>query len=90
MVVTRAPRAITAAAKAVSKSPENEKKPKSAARTHKWHGCQSAEQQSEIQQTNQTEQAEVRGCLSEERQSEIWQTNLTGHAEGRACLSEEL
>ena len=43
MVVTRAG-AITAAAKAVSKSRENEKRRKSAARTCKWRECQTAEQ----------------------------------------------
>ena len=41
MVVTRAG-AIMAAAKAVSKSCEDEKKRKSSARTCKWHECQSA------------------------------------------------
>jgi hypothetical protein len=43
MVVTRAG-AITAAAKAVSTSRENEKRRKSAARTCKWRECQTAEQ----------------------------------------------
>ena len=65
MAITRAG-AITAAAKAMSKSRENEKKRKSAARTRKWRECQSAERQSEIRQTNQTGHAEERACLSEE------------------------
>ncbi len=78
-----------AAAKAVSKSRENEKKLKSAARTSKWHGHQSAEQRSEIWQTDLTGHAEGCACLSEERWSEIRQTDLTGHAEGHACLSEK-
>jgi len=43
MAVTRAG-AITAAAKAVSKSRENKKRHKSAARTCKWRESQSAEQ----------------------------------------------
>ena len=81
--------AITAAAKAVSKSRENEKRRKSAARTRKWCECQSAERQSGIRQTNRTGHAEGRACLSEERRSEIRQTNRTGHADGRARLSEE-
>jgi hypothetical protein len=88
MAITRAG-AITAAAKAVSKSRENEKRRKSAARTRKCCERQSAEQQSEIWQTDRTGHAEGRACLSEERQSEIRQTNRTGHADGRACLSEE-
>ncbi len=78
-----------AAAKAVSKSCEIEKKRKSAARTRKWHERQSAERRSEIQQANRTEQAEGRACLSEEQGSEIQQTNWTEQAEGRAHLSEE-
>ena len=45
MVITRAG-AITAAAKAVSKSRENEKRRKSAASTRKWRERQSAERQS--------------------------------------------
>ena len=53
MVITRAG-AIAAAAKAVSKSRENEKRRKSAARTRKWRECQSVERQSEIRQTNPT------------------------------------
>ena len=90
MAITRAG-AIAAAAMAgpVSKSRENEKRRKSAASTRKWHERQSAEQRSEIRQTNRTGHAEGRACLLEERQSEIRQTNRTGHAEGRACLSEE-
>jgi hypothetical protein len=66
MAITRAG-AIKAAAKAVSKSCENEKRRKSAIRTRKWRERQSAERQSEIRQTNQTGHAE--GCprLSEER-----------------------
>ncbi len=47
MAVTRAG-AITAAAKAVSKSRESEKKHKLAARKRKWCERQSAEQQSEV------------------------------------------
>jgi hypothetical protein len=88
MVITRAG-AITAAAKAVSKSRENEKRRKSAARTRKWGERQSVERQSEIRQTNRTEHAEGRACLSEEQRSEIRQTDRTGHAEVFACLSEE-
>jgi len=88
MAITRAG-AIAAAAKAVSKSCENEKRRKSAARTRKWCECQSAERQSEIRQTNRTGHAEGRTCLSEERQSEIRQTDLTGHADGHICLSEK-
>ena len=88
MAITRAG-AITAAAKAVSKSRENEKRRKSAARKRKWRERQSAERQSEIRQTNRTGHAEGRACLSEERRSEIRQTNRTGHADGRARLSEE-
>ena len=76
--------AITAAAKAVSKSRENEKRCKSAARTCKWCERQSAERQNEIRQTNRTGHADGRVCLSEERRSEIQQTNRTGHAERRA------
>jgi hypothetical protein len=53
MAITR-PGAITAAAKAVPKSRENEKRCKSAARTRKWHERQSAERQNEILQTNRT------------------------------------
>ena len=90
MAITRAG-AIAAAAKAgpVSKSRENEKRRKSAARQRKWRERQSAERLSEIWQANRTEQAEGRACLSEKRRSEIRQADLTGHAEGRACLSEE-
>ena len=88
MAITRAG-AITAAAKAVSKSRENEKRRKSAARTRKWCERQSAELQSEIRQTDRTGHAEGRARLSEERRSEIRQTDLTGHAEVFACLSEE-
>ncbi len=43
-----------AAAKAVSKSCENEKERKSAARTGKWRERQSAERQSEKRQANLT------------------------------------
>jgi len=88
MTATRA-WAITTAAKAVYKSRENEKRCKSAARKRKWHERQSAEQRSEIRQTDLTGHAEGCACLSEERQSEIRQTDLTGHAEGHACLSEK-
>ncbi len=88
VVITRAG-AITAAAKAVSKSREIEKKRKSAARNCKWRERQSAEQRREIRQANRTEQAEGRACLSEEQQSEIRQADLMGHAEGRTHLSEE-
>ncbi len=88
MAVTRAG-AVTAAAKAVSKSCEIEKKRKSAARTRKWRERQSAERLSEIRETNRTEQAEGRARLSEEQRSEIRQANLMGHAEGQALLSEE-
>ena len=77
------------AAKAVSKSRENEKRRKSAARKRKWRERQSAEQQSEIWQTDRTGHADGHAGLSAERQSEIWQTNWTGHAEGRIHLSEE-
>ncbi len=62
MALTKAG-AITAAAKAVSKSRENEKKRKSAARNRKWCERQSAERQSEIRQANRMEQAEGRACL---------------------------
>ncbi len=65
MMVTRA-EAITAAAKAVSKSHENEKKRKSAARKRKWHERQSAERQNEILQADLTGHAGGRACLSEE------------------------
>ena len=88
MVFTRAG-AITAAAKAVSKSRENEKRRKSAERKHKWRERQSAERRSEIRQTNRTGHADGRACLSAERRSEIRQTNRTGHAEVFAGLSEE-
>ncbi len=81
--------AITAAAKTVSKSHENEKRCKSAARTCKWRECQSGERRSEIRQTDLTGHAEGCACLSEERRSEIRQTDLVGHAEGHACLSEK-
>ena len=66
MAITRAG-AITAAAKAVSKSRENEKRRKSAARTRKWRERQSAERQSEIRQTDRTGHADGRACLSEEQ-----------------------
>ncbi len=79
MAVTRVG-AITAAAKAVSKSRENEKRRKSAARTCKWRERQSVERRSEIRQTNLTGHAEGCACLSEERQSEIRQADLMGHA----------
>jgi hypothetical protein len=65
------------------------KRHKSAAKTPKWRERQSAEQSSEIWQTNWTGRAERHACLSEEQRSEIQQTNQTGHAEGHACLSEE-
>jgi hypothetical protein len=81
--------AITAAAKAVSKSHENEKRRKSAARTCKWRDCQSGERQSEIRQTDLTGHTEGCACLPEEQWSEIRQNDLTGHAEGHACLSEK-
>ena len=70
MAVTRAG-AITAAAKAVSKSRENEKRRKSAARKRKWRERQSAERRSEIRQTDRTGHAEGRACLSEEQRSKI-------------------
>ncbi len=88
MAITRAG-AIIAAAKAVSKSRENEKRRKSAASTRKWRERQSAERQSEIRQTDRTGHADGRACLSEERRSEIRQTDRTGHAEVFARLSEE-
>ena len=70
MAITRAG-AIAAAAKAgqvsVSKSRENEKGRKSAASTRKWRERQSAEQRSEIRQTDQTGHADGRACLSEEQ-----------------------
>ncbi len=69
MALTRAG-AIMAAAKAVSKSRENEKRRKSAARTRKWRERQSAERQSEIRQTNRTGHAEGRAHLSEEQHTE--------------------
>ena len=81
--------ASRAAAKAVSKSHENEKRCKSAARKCKWRERQSAERQSEIWQNNRTGHAEGQACLSEEQRSEIRQTDLTEHAEGRTCLSEK-
>ena len=87
MAVNRAG-AITTAAQAVSKSRDNEKRHKSAARSCKWRERQSAEQQSEIRKTDLMGHAEGCACLSEEGRSEIQQTNLTGHAEGHACLSE--
>jgi hypothetical protein len=62
--------AIMAAAKAVSKSHENEKRRKSVARTYKWRECQSGVQQSEIRQTNLTGHAEGCACLSEEQHAE--------------------
>ena len=65
MAITRAG-AITAAAKAVSKYRENEKRRKSAARKRKWRERQSAERQSEIQQTDRTGHAEGRARLSED------------------------
>ena len=65
MAITRAG-AITAAAQAVSKFRENEKRCKSAVSTRKWRERQSAERQSEIRQTNRTGHAEGRACLSEE------------------------
>ena len=65
MVVTRAG-AITAAAKAVSKSREKEKRHKSAARTREWHKCQSEERRSEIRQSDLVGHAEGYTCLSEE------------------------
>ena len=58
MAITRAG-AITAAAKAVSKSRENEKRRKSAAKKCKWRERQSAEQQSEIRQPDRIGQT---GC----------------------------
>ena len=64
------------AAKAVSKSSENEKKHKSAARTRKWRERQSAERRSEIRQADLTGHAEGRTRLSEERRSEIRQAVL--------------
>ena len=88
MAITRAG-AITAAAKAVSKSRENEKRRKSAAKKCKWRERQSAEQQSEIRQPDRIGHADGHACLSEERQSETRQTHWTGHAEGRASLSAE-
>ena len=69
MAITRAG-AIAAAAKAVSKSRENEKRRKSAARKRKWRERQSAERRSEIRQTNRTGHAEARARLSEERHEE--------------------
>ncbi len=66
MVVTRAG-AIMAAAKAVSMSCEYEKRRKSVARKCKWRECQSAEQQTEILQTNWTRHAEGRAYLSDEQ-----------------------
>jgi hypothetical protein len=69
MAITRAG-AITAAAEAVKKSRENEKRRKSAAKTHEWRERQSAERRSEIRQTDLTGHAEGRACLSEEQQSE--------------------
>ena len=73
----------------MTKSHENEKRRKSAARTCKWREHQSKERRSEIWQTDLMEHAEGRACLSAEWQSDIWQTNWTGHAEGHARLSEE-
>jgi len=81
--------AIMAAAKTVSKSHENEKRRKSAARTCTWRECQSGEQRSEIRQTDMTGHAEGCACLSEGQRSEIRQNDLMGHAEGHACLSEK-
>jgi hypothetical protein len=82
-------RSHTAAAQAVSKSHENEKRRKSAARTCKWHDCQSGERQSEIRHSDLTGHTEGCACLPEEQWSEIRQNDLTGHAEGHACLSEK-
>jgi hypothetical protein len=81
--------AVTSVAQAVSKSHENEKRCKSAARTCKWRERQSGGQRSEIRQTDLTGHAEGCTCLSEERQSKILQTNLTGHTEEHLCLSEK-
>jgi hypothetical protein len=69
MAITRAG-AITAAAKVVSKSHENEKRRKSAARAHKWCERQSAERRSEIRQTNWMGHEEGRARLPEERHAE--------------------
>ncbi len=66
MVVTRAG-AITTAAKAVSKSRENEKKRKSAARKRKWFEHQSAERRNEIRQADLRGHAGGRARLSEKR-----------------------
>jgi hypothetical protein len=88
MAITRAG-AITAAAKAVSKSCENEKKRKSAARKRKWRDCQSAERQNEIRQADLTGHAGGRARLSEKQHSEIRQTDWTGNAEECACMSAE-
>ncbi len=66
VVITRAG-AIMAAAKAVSKSRENEKKRKSAARKRKWRERQSAERRSVIRQAYLTGHAEGCACLSEDR-----------------------
>ncbi len=73
----------------MTKSHENEKRRKSAARTCKWCERQSKERRSEIRQTDLMEHAEGRICLSEEQRSEIRQTDLTGHAEGHVCLLEK-
>ncbi len=67
MVVIARAGAITAAAKAVSKSCEIEKKCKAAARTRKWRERQSAERRSEIRQADLTRHTEGRACLSEEQ-----------------------
>ena len=90
MAITRAG-AITAAAKAVSKSRENEKRRKSAARTCKWRECQSKERLSKIRQSDLMGHAEGCACLSEEQRSEIGRPIWRGmqHAEGHVCLSEK-
>jgi hypothetical protein len=87
MAITRAG-AIMAAAKAVSTSRENEKRRKSASRTHKCRKTQSEEQRSEILQTNWTGHAERHTHLSaEERHAERRAHHDMGviHEEKNSC-----
>ena len=85
MAVTRAG-AIMAAAKAVSKSHENEKRRKSAARTCKLREHQSAERRSEIRQTDLMGHTKGCACLSEERH-EVRSADRSDGACRGACMS---
>jgi hypothetical protein len=72
----------------VSKSHENEKRRKSAARTCKWceRQSKSKEQRSEIRQTDLTGHAEGCACLSEERH-EVRSADRSDGACRGACMS---